>query len=584
MRLVFSFFVISFLFVSVSAKCQDSLRLWYNKPAGTWNEALPIGNGRLAAMVYGNPGNEHVQLNEETIWTGHPHNNVIEAHAPVIDTLRKMLFAQKYPQAQAYSKQHIKAAQNGMSYQPAGDLFLQFGGHEQVTDYYRDLNISNATARVCYKSGDVTYTRTYLTSFEDGLLVIQCTADRPKSLSFSVNLGSAQVNHKTGVKDGNLVLTGAPAVSEGLEPAIRYEIAAKVKITDGKIIYSDTSILVTGATTATVYVSIGTNFISYRDVSGDAHNRAIGYLNKGSKKNFSKIEQSHIEHYQRFFNRMTLDLGRTGAEQLPTDERLKNFSQAFDPQLVSLYFQFGRYLLISGSQPGGQPTNLQGKWNDKIKPAWDSKYTININTEMNYWPAESTNLSELSEPLFKMIKELSIAGKEGAEKLYQARGWVVHHNTDLWRITGPVDGGFYGMWPMGGAWLCRHLWEHYLYTGDKAFLKEIYPVLKGASTYYADVLQTEPEHGWLVVSPSMSPENSFMKDSSGNSIGLAYGTTMDNQIVFELFSNTVNAAQILLVDKDFADSINHKKGPPAAHAGWQVWTTSGMDQRLGQEE
>lgn len=564
MRPVFAFFVIAFLFISVSAKCQDSLRLWYNKPAGTWNEALPIGNGRLAAMIYGNPKNEQIQLNEETIWTGRPHNNVIGAQAAVIDTLRKMLFAQKYPQAQAYSKQHIKATQNGMSYQPAGDLFLQFDGHKQVTDYYRELNISNATARVRYKVGDVTYTRTYLASLNDGLIVIQCTADKPKSLSFSISLGSIQEIKRVGIKDGNLLLTGAPAIAEGLAPAIHYEIDTKVRVTDGKTTYSDTAIHVTNATTATIYVSIGTNFINYQDVSGDAHSRAISYLNKGSEKNFTTIEQDHIKKYQQFFKRVTLDLGKTDGAELPTDQRLKNFSQAFDPQLVSLYFQFGRYLLISGSQPGGQPTNLQGKWNNNIKPAWDSKYTININTEMNYWPAEVTNLSELNEPLFNMIKELSKAGEESAEKLYKAKGWVAHHNTDLWRITGPVDGGFYGMWPMGGAWLCRHLWEHYLYTGDKRFLKEIYLILKGASTYYADALQTEPEHGWLVVSPSMSPENNFMRDSLGNNIGLTYGTTMDNQIVFELFSNTVNAAQALLVDEDFADSINHKKAllPP----------------------
>lgn len=545
-------------------QAQDNLRLWYNKPAANWNEALPIGNGRLAAMIFGNPTEEHLQLNEETIWTGKPHNNVIADHAVVIDTLRKLLFEKKYAAAQAYSKEKIKANQNGMSYQPACDLYLHFPGHENVANYKRTLDISNATASVSYRSDGVQYTRSMLASFREGIIVVHCKADAKGKLFFAAVLSSPHKNHSYSVKNNLLVLTGRPGEAEQLQPEINFETDVKVTAKDGKVTYSDTAIQVSGATEATVYISIGTNFKKYNDVTGDAHERALSFLDKGSMRTFEKLKQDNISFYQRYFNRVSLDLGTDLSADRPTDERLRNFNTAFDPQLVSLYFQYGRYLLISGSQPGGQPTNLQGKWNDRLKPAWDSKYTININTEMNYWPAEVTDLTELNEPLFQMIKELSVTGQESASKLYHAKGWVAHHNTDLWRITGPVDGGFYGMWPMGGAWLCRHLWEHYLYTGDRQFLSNIYPVLKGASAYYVDALQKEPDHGWLVVAPSMSPENKYMTDSTGNGIGLTYGTTMDNQIVFELFSNTIRAAQALNIEPDFTNTLQQKRAllPP----------------------
>ncbi len=537
----------------------NELKLWYNKPAATWNEALPIGNGRLAAMVFGNPAMEQLQLNEETIWTGQPHNNVVDSHAMVIPQLRELLFDKKYAEAQHLSKEKIKAVQNGMSYQPAGDVYLQFAGHETATNYYRDLNISNATASVSYDVDDVHYTRTSIASFTDNIIVVHCKGDKANALTFTVLLNTVHKKKSVLVKEGLLVLTGMPGIADKLAPKIEFETDVKVVAKDGKVTYSDSSINVSSATEATIYISIATNFKNYHDVSDNPHLKAMACLNKGLRRNFAQLLDDNINFYQKYFNRVCLDLGTTDATKLPTDERIKNFNTAYDPQFIALYFQFGRYLLISGSQPGGQPTNLQGKWNDKTNPAWDSKYTININTEMNYWPSETTNLSELNGPLFNMLKELAETGKESASKIYHARGWMAHHNTDLWRITGPVDGGFYGMWPMGGAWLSRHLWEHYLFTGDKDFLKDIYPILKGAATYYVDALQKEPDHGWLVVAPSMSPENNYMKDSANNGIGLTYGTTMDNQIVFELFSNTIHAANVLSTDALFADTLKQKK-------------------------
>ncbi|MBI5471309.1 MAG: glycoside hydrolase family 95 protein [Ignavibacteriae bacterium] len=556
----------SLLLLCACAAAQNSdgaLKLWYRQPAETWNEALPIGNGRLAAMVFGNPAMERLQLNEETIWTGQPHNNIVESHSLVIPQLRRLLFEKKYAQAQALANEKLKAIQNGMSYQPAGDLWLQFPGHETATGYSRDLNIGNATASVSYNVAGVRYTRTAIASLAGDVIAVHCKASKVHALAFTVLLNSIHQNKKIFVQDGLLILTGMPGVAEKLEPKIQFEVDVAVS-TNGSVSYTDTSVTVASATEATIYVSVATNFKNYRDVSDDPHAKAIAHLKKGMQKDFSDLLDEHIKAYRKYFDRVNLDLGSSEQAALPTDERLKNFSAQFDPQLVSLYFQFGRYLMIAGSQPNGQPTNLQGKWNDRTNPPWDSKYTININTEMNYWPSEITNLSELGEPLISMLKELSATGRESADKMYNARGWAAHHNTDLWRITGPVDGGFYGMWPMGGAWLCRHLWEHYQFTGDKNFLREIYPVLKGAATFYVDALQHEPDHNWLVVTPSMSPENSYMKDSAGNAISLTYGATMDNQIVFELFSNTIRAAGVLNIDASFADTVQRKKNflPP----------------------
>mgnify|MGYP003885893785 CR=1 FL=1 len=555
--------MLSFAIAQAQKKNAD-LRLWYPVPAEKWDEALPIGNGRIAAMIFGNPAREQIQMNEETIWAGRPHNNVVAEHGDVIAELRRLLFEKKYVEAQALSRAKIVAPQNGMSYQPAADLMLYFDGHEKATNYYRDLNISNATSTVQYTVNNVKYTRTTIASFTGDVFVIHCSAEMNGALNFHTTLTSAHKNSSRTVKDQVLTLKGTPHLVESLEPAIEFETNVRVVTREGNLRYSDTAIHVQGATEATIYVSVATNFNSYNDVSGNAHQRSIDRLNSAVKKSFAALRDEHIRFYKNYFDRVSFRLDGKGQDHLPTDERVKTFKDTRDPKLLELYFQFGRYLLISGSQPGGQPTNLQGKWNARTKPAWDSKYTININTEMNYWPSELTGLSELGEPLFKMVKELSVTGQEAAQKLYRARGWVTHHNTDLWRINGPVDGGFYGMWPMGGAWLTRHLWEHYLYTGNREFLREIYPILKGASTFYVDALQKEPDHGWLVVSPSMSPENTYMKDDKGNGVGLTYGTTMDNQIVFELFSHTIQAAKILGTDAAFVDTLEQKRSqlPP----------------------
>ncbi len=545
-------------------------KLWYTQPATSWNEALPIGNGRLAAMVFGGVEKEQLQLNEETIWAGKPHNNVIDSHSYHIAEIRKMLFNKQYAEAQAYSRAKIVAKQNGMSYQPASNCWITFPGHEKATAYYRELDIANATTTVKYTVNGVQYTRTAFAALGNNVIAVQIKASKAGALNFTVNVNSPHESSRVFVKNGVLISAGKPGKQETLEAAINYETHVKVNTKGGSSSssssFNDTAVNIKGATEATIYISIATNFKKYNDVSGDQHMKAAAFLNSDVKKGYTQLLNEHIRNYKKYYDRVSLYLGQSdkAVNALPTVERLKKFNDGFDPEFVALYFQFGRYLLISGSQPGGQPTNLQGVWNDRTKPAWDSKYTININTEMNYWPSETTNLSELGDPLFTMVKELSVTGKEAAKKIYNARGWVTHHNTDLWRINGPVDGGFYGMWPMGGAWLTRHLWEHYLFTGNKNFLIEIYPVLKGAATFYVDALQKERDNGWLVVAPSMSPENSYMKDAANNGIGLTYGTTMDNQIVFELLSHTIRASQILETDQAFADTLQKTRSllPP----------------------
>ncbi|KAA3437019.1 glycoside hydrolase family 95 protein [Rufibacter hautae] len=538
-----------------SAQQNASLRLWYDKPAANWNEALPLGNGRLGAMVFGNPAREQLQLNEETVWAGEPGNNVKNDLFPALPDIRKLIFAGQHQQAQTLALQKLPRNappdnNYGMPYQPVGNLFLQFPGHEAATHYTRDLDISQAVATVSYKVGDVTYKREMFTSFPDDVILIRLTANKPRSLTFTVSADSPHKSYAVRTQGDQLLLSGVSGDKDNKKGKVRFQARVQPRVTGGKLSATANVLQIAGADEVVLYVSMGTNFKNYQDISGDESAKTAGFLEKALKKDYGKAREAHVRFYQQYFNRVSLDLGTSEAMRKPTNVRLAEFAKGNDPQLVSLYFQFGRYLLISSSQPGTQPANLQGIWNDKVSPPWDSKYTVNINTEMNYWPAEVTQLPEMHEPLFTMLKDLSQTGRESAAKMYGARGWTLHHNTDLWRITGPVDGAFYGLWPMGGAWLTQHLWQHYLYTGDRKFLQEYYPVLKGAAQFFVDVLQEEPTHQWLVVAPSMSPENSHQ-----SGVSIAAGTTMDNQLVFDVFSNMIHAATALKTDQVFADSL-----------------------------
>jgi len=550
--------IIGFLLVFSTAihAQQNNLKLWYKQPAETkWTNALPLGNGRLGAMVYGNVAHETLQLNEASFWSGGPSRNDNPDALAALPAIRKLIFEGKVQEAQDLAQKDIIAKKNnGQMFLPVGNVQLDFLNHENYTNYRRELDIEQAIQTTTYQVDGVKYTRTTFISIPDQVMVIRLNANKPKSLSFQVSMNSP---FKTGVnvQRNQLAVSGLGKDHEGVKGAVRFQTITKVLPNDGRISRNDTSLTIDNASAVTLLVSIATNFVNYHDVSADANKRAEEYLAKAEKLPYGTLFNNHIREYQRFFKRVKLDLGTNEASKLPTDERLKAFAEGNDPGFVSLYFQFGRYLLISSSRAGGQPANLQGIWNNKVNPPWDSKYTININTEMNYWPAELTSLPELHEPLFSMVKDLSETGVQTAKTMYGANGWVAHHNTDLWRINGAVDGAFWGMWPMGGAWLSQHLWQHYLYSGDKAFLQKYYPALKGIATFYHDFLVVEPSHQWLVVTPSSSPENS---PAGRPKSSITAGATMDNQLVFDVFSNLINAAKVLKIDAEFANQIKTK--------------------------
>ncbi|MBO9564245.1 MAG: glycoside hydrolase family 95 protein [Niastella sp.] len=550
------------------------MKLWYKAPAGTvWEAALPIGNGRIAGMVYGNPEAEVIKLNESTFWRGGPNRNDNPRALAALPEVQKLIFEGKYKEASDLAAKTIQSDSiNGMDFQPVGDLTIAFPGHAGYADYYRELDVQRAVATTTYTVNGVRYTRTAFASIPDQVMVLHLAADRPGSLHFTASLASKQKSAVT-IEGNKIIVSGISGKKDGVAGKVEFAAIGQIITKGGKQVSESQSIKVEGADEATVYLSMATNYINYHDVSADEGQRARQYLTKALQKKYSALLQNHISTFQHYFNRVSLDLGVTDAVQKPTDERLKEFASGDDPQMVALYFQFGRYLLISSSQPGGQPANLQGIWNDKMSPPWGSKYTININTEMNYWPAEITNLTEMHEPLVEMVKDISQTGRETAKVMYGARGWVAHHNTDLWRITGPVDGIYSAMWPMGGVWLSRHLWVKYQYSGDKKFLASVYPVLQSAAQFYLDFLIPEPTHNWLVVSPSMSPENA-PGIARGKSI--AAGVTMDNQLLFELFSNVIRAADILGVDAAFATQVKAARDrlPPmqiGQHGQLQEW-------------
>ncbi|WP_293946686.1 MULTISPECIES: glycoside hydrolase family 95 protein [unclassified Sphingobacterium] len=534
----------------------QELKLNYDKEATNWNEALPLGNGRIGAMVYGGVSQEEIQLNEETIWAGRPGNNVPKGKYSDLIKIRQLLLEGRNREAQELSNLAFPRAapaglDYGMPYQTFGSLLLGFPTHHNPIQYQRELDLNEAITTVSYQVDGVNYRREMFTSLVDSLLLIRITADRAKSISMDLNWKSPHQNISLGINNGALFLRGKGGTVDSKEGQVAFYGFVYPRVKGGQVNHHGEQITIKDADEVILYVSIGTNFKNYRDLSIDPERKATRIFERAKGISYAKALEQHVRKYQKFFNRVKLDLGSNAQAKKTTNVRIREFATNFDPQLVALYFQFGRYLLISSSQPGGQPANLQGIWNAELSPPWDSKYTININTEMNYWPAEVGNLSEMHEPLFSMLKDLAITGQESAREMYHARGWNAHHNTDLWRITGVVDGGYYGMWPMGGAWLSQHIWQHYLYKGNKEFLKDYYHVLKGAALFYLDVLTEDPSGKWLVVSPSISPENSY----ETGSVGVSAGTTMDNQLVFDVFNNFIRASYVVDADGALRDSV-----------------------------
>lgn len=569
--------VLLFLMTSISIYCyaqkvtNQTLKLQYNEPADpkVWEQALPIGNGRLGAMVYGIPHREELQLNEETIWAGGPYRNDNPKAGANLKDIQQLVFDGKSQEADQRINETFFTKTHGMPYQTAGSVLLNFPDHTKFQNYYRELDIEQAKATTQYEVNGITYTREVISSFEDDVILMKITSSQKGSLSFDLSYKNP-AQHKVLAKDNMLVLEGKGGDHEGIKGEIIYNTISSIQNVDGDVVVENSKISVKNATSVVIYISIGTNFVDYKTISADAFITALEKLNKAKKNKFEDALAKHSKNYDAQFGRFKLDLGSNlTASDISTSERIKQFQQTQDPALVTLLTQFGRYLLICSSQPYGQPSNLQGIWNNSLYPAWDSKYTININTEMNYWPAEVTNLSQTHLPLIQMVKELAESGKETAKILYNAEGWVAHHNTDIWRVTSPIDFAAAGMWPTGGTWLAQHLWEHYLFNGDRKFLRDVYPILKSASDFLLSSLIPHPQHrdkDWMVLSPSVSPEHG----------PIAAGVTMDNQLVYDMLTRTAMANEILNEDPTYRAKLLAmvKRIPPmqiGKHTQLQEW-------------
>lgn len=543
------------VWMMLSAHAQN-LKLWYQQPAKTWVEALPVGNSSMGAMVYGGTSREELQLNEETLWGGGPYRNDNPKALESLAEVRNLIFSGKTMDAQNLIDQTFYTGRNGMPYQTIGSLIIEAPGHEKAKNYYRDLDLERAVATTRYQVDGVNFQREVFASFPDRVIIVRFTADKPGELNFKVSYDSPLQStvRKQGKK---LVLRGKGGDHEGVKGVIEVETQSQVIAEGGKVSLTDKYISVEHATAATLYIAAATNFVNYHNVKGNESKKASALLAGAMKKEYSEALKAHTDYYQSQFNRVSLSLGgeNTKTARQETVKRIAGFSQGNDPALAALMFQYGRYLLISSSQPGGQPANLQGIWNHQLNAPWDGKYTININTEMNYWPAEVTNLSETHEPLFDLVQDLSVTGRETARTMYGCNGWVAHHNTDIWRVTGPVDKAFYGTWPVGGAWLTTHLWQHYLYTGDKDFLRKSYPAMKGAADFFLGYMIPHPKYGWKVTAPSMSPEHGPKGEDTKKASTIVSGCTMDNQIIFDVLSNTLAASEILELSAAYRDSL-----------------------------
>ena len=536
-----------------AAHAASPLTLWYNQPAEKWTAALPIGNGRLGAMVFGGIAQEHLQLNEGTLWAGGPYDPNNTNALAALPVARQLIFTGQYDDAfKVVSSNMMAVPLRQMPYQTLGDLFLDFGANVPAQDYRRDLDLDTAVAGVSYTANGVHFKREIFSSPVDQVIVIRLTADRPGQISFTAGLATPQkVSVQVEGRD-TLVMSGVNGDAHGIKGVLKFQARLAVLPTGGTITDGANKISVAGADSVTLLLAAATSYKNYHDVSGNPEAITQKQIAKARAKPFEKLLAAHIAEHQRLFRRVQLTLDTDEPLNLPTDERIKNFANGNDPQLATLYFQFARYLLISSSRPGAQPATLQGLWNDSLTPPWDSKYTININTEMNYWPAEPANLGDCVAPLTDMVLDLTHTGARTAKVQYGAGGWVAHHNTDLWRVTAPVDGPNSGMWPMGGAWLCQNLWEHYLFTTDKSYLRQIYPAMKGAAQFFLDTLVEEPTHHWLVTCPSLSPEN---KNPAAKNTSLTAGPTVDNEILRDLFSNCIRASEILGTDRKFAAQL-----------------------------
>jgi alpha-L-fucosidase 2 len=574
------------------------LELWYDEPAESWSHALPVGNGRLGGMVFGGTARERIQLNEETLWSGGPYDPVGPGAHQSLAQIRASLFAGDFERAHdLFGRTMMGVPYEMMKYQPLADLWLEFPGHEGATDYRRSLDLGEAVVRVSYSVGGVTYLREVFSSAVDQVLVVRISADRPGAVTFSANLhgvrNPAHSNYGTdyfrmdGIPPADLRVTGKSSDYLGIEGRLRYEGRLRARVRGGTSELDYRTLRVQNADEAVLVFAAATSFVDYKDVSADPAARVQAALSDVEDRTWQAMRAAHEREHRSWFDRVALNLGVGPGPDLPTDERIARFAERPDPGLAALYYQFGRYLLIASSRPGTQPANLQGIWNDNPNPWWDSKYTININLPMNYWPAETGNLPEMVEPLERFAHEVAEAGATTAREHWNARGWVLHQNTDLWRATTPMDGPSWGAWPMGGAWIMTNLYEHYRFGRDEAYLERIYPLLRGQTQFLLDILVEHPEYDWLVTAPSNSPENfpawpgngRFFDEVSGlflKARTMAVGPTMDMQIIREVFTEFSEAASVLgrdaeLVARADAAAVRLAPNQIGRHGQIQEW-------------
>lgn len=557
--------------------------LWYNAPAKEWNGALPVGNGRLGAMVFGNPENERIQFNEETYWSGGPYSSVIKGGAKMLPKVQQLVFEEKWQEAQkVFGRNMIGHPVEQQKYQPMGNVIFEFYKSSKADNYRRWLDLKTGITGVEYTSDGVRFKREVFSSIPDQAIIIRLTADKANKLSFRTALrGVRNQDHSNYATDyfhmdsednNTLLLTGKSADYLGVKGQLKYEARLKA-VTDGGTTTIDGDYLeVKDATSVTLYLVAATNFVNHKDVSADQHARAEKYQNEVQSKSFDQLKSDQINGYQKYFNRLSLKLPVTAQSYLPTDERLKTNVSKPDPALSALAYQFGRFVLITSSLPGTQAANLQGIWNQDSDPMWDSKYTTNINLQMNYWPADAANLSDCAEPLYDLVKNVSEQGAEVAKENYGAKGWVLHQNTDLWMVAAPMDGSTWGTFTTGGAWLTNQLWQQYLYTKDPTFLKKIYPLIKGSTEFFMDFLVKQPDSKWYVTNPSNSPENFPVRSNSGRyfdevtgsfipyGTNICAGSSIDMQIVHDLFTAYMDVSSRLGIDKNFSAKVAEKRG------------------------
>ncbi len=569
-RIPFLLCLIVSAFVSCSRPAPESSRemvLWYDRPAGeVWLDGLLIGNGYMGGNVFGRVENERIALNESTFWSGRPHDyNDPEAHN-YYDRIKALMYAKKYKEAEKLVNEHFygKPA-NQQTYVPVGDLLLDFKpGAGPVEDYYRELDMETGVVRVSYIEDGVRMTREVFMSYPDHVMVMKVSADKPGRVNVEARLASP-FRREVSSAGNRLSMKGTWSYL----PTRIFDLIAKVEgdgmsfQTDvvalpekGKLEATDSSLVVTGANSVTFVLTIATDFVNYKDISGDPAARCDKVLAAVAGKSYRQLKETHLKDFTGLMGRVHLTVGDGAANDVPTDRRVDALKRGEpDVDLQAKLFHFGRYITVSSSREGSEPSNLQGRWCQDLLPNWGSKYTLNVNTEMNYWPAEVTNLSECTAPLFHLIEDLAENGAETAKLYYGAGGWVSHHNTDLWRGTAPVDAARYGMWPMSGVWLCQHIWEHYLFTEDLDFLRKYYPIMKGAARFVLDILAVNPNYGYLTVPFSMSPEQGYFIEGNPEEMFLAPSTTMDNALIRDLFPHCIEAAELLDTDSEFRGEL-----------------------------